>query len=212
MTSYSSWLWFVACVLVVGAIIWFAVAMSPTPPTPTTVADPSALPGIATTTLAADTTWPVEIANLAARLAADSMEGSTMEGQVLHIHQHLDLFIHGVPVAVPANIGINAVERWLSHVHVHDTSGIIHVEAPFKATFTLGEFFDIWGVYFTKDCIGGYCADSTNALQVYVNGELYSGDPRTLALDAHQELAVVFGTATETPASIPSTYDFPAGL
>src|SRR3989338_3367275 len=134
MTRSTS-LWLIACALAVGAIIWLAVALSPTPPTPTTVADPSALPGIATTTLSADATWPVETANLAARLAADSMEGSTMEGQVLHIHQHLDIFVHGVPVAVPANIGINAVERWLSHVHVHDTSGIIHVEAPFKATF-----------------------------------------------------------------------------
>ena len=216
----SNIIWLVACALAVGAIIWVAVAMSPTPPTPTTAADPSALPGIATTTLAipstgseqADATWPVETANLAARLAADSMEGQTMEGQVLHIHQHLDVFIHSMSIVVPADIGIHAAEKWLSAIHTHDSSGIIHVEAPFKATFTLGQFFDIWGVLFTKDCIGGYCADGTNMLQVYVNGELYQGDPRTLALDAHQELAIAFGTASETPASIPSTYNFPAGL
>jgi hypothetical protein len=155
--------------------------------------------------------WPVEVAHLAERLAADNMEQQTMEGQVLHIHQHLDIFVHGDAVPVPANIGINQAQGWLSAVHGHDDTGIIHVESPFKATFTLGEFFDIWGVRFTKECIGGYCADSANTLQVYVNGALYEGDPRTLALDAHQEIAVIYGTPEEAPATIPASYDFPAG-
>ncbi len=208
----SNWLWLIVCALVVGAIMWLAVVMNPvSTKTPTTVADPSSLPGIATSTLVADATWPVEIANLAARLAADSMQGSTMEGQVLHIHQHLDIFVHGKSVAVPALIGINEPEKWLSHIHVHDTTGVIHVESPYKATFTLGEFFDIWGVRFTKDCIGGYCTDATNALHVYVNGELYQGDPRTLALDSHQEILVTYGAASDGPTHAPPSFAFPAG-
>ena len=196
MPSHSTWIWLAACALAVVAIIWFAVAASPAAsPTPTTVADPSALPGISRATAP----WPVEVAHLAERLAADNLVQQTMEGQVMHIHQHLDLFVHGASVTVPADIGINEPEGWLSALHSHDTRGIIHVESPFKAVFTLGQFFDVWGVLFTSDCIGGYCTDETNSLKVYVNGELYSGDPRTLALDEHQEIAIVYGTESEAP-------------
>ena len=133
-----------------------------------------------------------------------------MEGEVLHIHQHLDIFVHGKPVPVPANIGIDEAAGWLSSIHVHDDTGIIHVESPFVAKYTLGEFFDIWGVYFTKDCIGAYCADANDTLKIYVNGTLYSGDPRTLVLDQHQEIAIVYGTAAEAP-QVPSSFSFPAG-
>jgi hypothetical protein len=56
--------------------------------------------------------------------------------------------------------------------------GIIHVESPTVGKFYLGQFFDIWGVRLTSDCIGGYCTDATNTLTVYVNGEKYAGDPR----------------------------------
>ncbi len=214
MTTSNS-IWLGACALAVVGIVWWAVTASPAAPsTPSTVADPSSLPGISTATLGTTTpegTWPVEIVNLEARLAADSMKGQTMEGEVLHIHQHLDIFVHGTPVAVPANIGINTSAGWLSSIHVHDTTGVIHVESPFQATYTLGEFFDIWGVRFTSTCLGGYCADSANMLSVYVNGTLYSGDPRTLGLEAHQEIVVVYGTATEVPATIPTSFDFPQG-
>ena len=78
-------------------------------------------------------------------------------------------------------------------------------------TFTLGQFFDIWGVRLTASCIGGYCTDATHMLSVYVNGTLYNGDPRQLALAAHQEIAVVYGTKAETPKTIPASYEFPEG-
>ncbi|HVW71544.1 MAG TPA: hypothetical protein VHB93_00115, partial [Candidatus Paceibacterota bacterium] len=100
---------------------------------------------------------------------------------------------------------------FISPIHVHDDTNIIHVESPYTATFTLGEFFDIWGVRFTQDCVGGYCASGSDALKVFVNGAPYSGDPRTLALDAHQEIVIAFGTDAEIPSPIPSTYTFPAG-
>jgi hypothetical protein len=130
---------------------------------------------------------------------------------VLHIHQHLDIFVHGEPVVVPASIGIDPAMRWLSAIHTHDTRGVIHVESPIMADFTLGQFFDTWGVRFTHDCLGGYCADASSTLAVYVNGAKYEGDPRRLTLAAHQEIAVVYGTEAEGPAEIPATFEFEPG-
>lgn len=174
---------------------------------PITLADPSGLAGLQ----AGDAPWVAEVDNLAARLAAVSLSQMTMEGQVLHIHQHLNLYVNGQPVAVPSGIGINERASWLSAIHVHDNVGVIHVESPYVTAFTLGQFFDVWGVQFTNTCIGGYCADDTKKLRVYVNGALYQGDLRTFVLAAHQELTIVFGTDAQIPETISTSYTFPEG-
>ena len=36
-------------------------------------------------------------------------------------------------------------------MHTHASDGIIHMEAPKQMTFTLGEFFDIWGEKLSTD-------------------------------------------------------------
>ncbi len=207
-------IWGGIVVIVGGLLVWGAAGRSAGHLTPATVPDPTALPGIQI----GEAPWIVEVEHLAARLSADSLKPQTMEGEVLHIHQHLDLLVHGKPVAVPANIGINQQAGWLSAIHTHDTTGIMHVESPFKATFTLGEFFDVWGVRFTASCLGSYCTDvdehatsTPNTLKVYVNGEPYTGDPRILALGEHQEITIIYGTVAEIPATIPSSYAFPEG-
>jgi hypothetical protein len=129
----------------------------------------------------------------------------------LHIHQHLDLVINGTSVAVPADIGVAEAAGFMSPLHTHDASGVIHIESNVVRDFTLGQFFDVWGVRFTRDCIGGYCANATSTLKVYVNGSLVPGDPRALVLSARQEIVVIYGTDQETPKSIPSSYSFPPG-
>ncbi len=169
--------------------------------------DPNNLPGIET----GNAPWPAEIPHLRERLHAIGLPPLGSEGTTLHIHQHLDLVIDGKPVAIPAGIGINQAANFISDIHVHDTTGVIHVESPTVQTFTLGQFFDIWGVRFTKDCVGGYCGSATSTVRVYVNGTLVPGDPRSLVLAAHQEIVVVYGTEKDMPKVIPSSYSFPPG-
>jgi len=155
--------------------------------------------------------WPAEFAHLKARLASIGLPALTAEGTALHIHQHLDMLVNGVAVPVPPGIGIDPNDAFIAPVHVHDTTGIIHVESPTVETFTLGQFFDIWGLKLTGDCIGGYCTGGQASLQVYVNGLLYQGNPRDLALAAHQEIFLFYGTPDQLPKVIPSTFAFPAG-
>ncbi len=174
---------------------------------PVTIADPGSLSGIQAT----DAPWLPELAHLAQRLRSIGLQPLSSEGAVMHIHQHLDIFIDGKPVAVPANVGINRAAGFISDIHVHDNTGVIHVEAAKVQTFTLGQLFDIWGVNFTKDSIGGYVAIGDKTLKIYSDGTLYQGDPRALPLQAHQEIAVVYGTEKEAPQSMPSSYAFPPG-
>lgn len=156
--------------------------------------------------------WPPEVSQLRARLASDGLPALTSEGAAQHTHSHLDLIVDGVAVVVPADIGIDQVGGVLSPIHTHDTTGIIHVESPTVDTFTLGEFFDVWGVRFDGHCVGGACDGSGRMLTVYVNGQAVVGDPRSVVLSEAQEIVVAVGTPVQLPNPVPAAYAFPSGL
>ena len=159
------------------------------------------LPGLQTSTAP----WLPEWTHLAARLKAIHVPALTAEGQVVHIHQHLDLYVNGKQIPLPAGIGIDQQQQFIAPVHTHDFSGIIHVESPSHRTFTLGTFFDIYGVRLTSRCIGGDCG----TVRLWVNGKARAGDPRTLVLKSRQEIVLAVG---RPPTSIYRDYAFPAGL
>lgn len=128
-----------------------------------------------------------------------------------HYHAHLSLIVNGQQIALPLGVGIkNAVVEgdslaiagtcfyWL---HSHDRTGIIHIEPSVTGhTFTLGEYFDIWGEPLTS----GNVAGNQGAVTVYVDGARYFGDPRAIVLAAHQQITIEVG-----PRVAPPVFDFP---
>jgi hypothetical protein len=143
--------------------------------------------------------WEPDVARLADRLLPLGLSQLEVEQLAFHIHQHLDIFVNGKRVAVPASIGINQGAGWLTEQHTHDGSGILHVESAEKRDYVLGGIFGEWGVWLDSKCIGAYC----NGLKWYVNGKQQTGDPWGLVLKDHQEIAIVVGSP---PEKIPSTY------
>jgi hypothetical protein len=119
---------------------------------------------------------------------------------------HLDIFVDGNPVTVPQHIGIAGDKSFLAELHTHHATGVIHFESPTQANFTLGQFFDVWGVYFTKSCIGSLCNSGDKTLRVFANGKPVSGDPTKLDFKEHREIVVAYGTRKELPSPIPSAY------
>jgi hypothetical protein len=147
-----------------------------------------------------------------AAVAAAGLPMLGEEGNALHIHAHLDIFVNGSPVPVPADIGVDHARGRISPLHSHDTTGVVHVESPDKdATFTLGQFFTQWQVSLAADHIGGLVASDTHRLEVYVNGKLRTGDPAGIVLVAHDEIAIVYGTDAQRPA-VPDSYQWTNGL
>jgi hypothetical protein len=141
----------------------------------------------------------------------DGIQCNTMEQATFHIHAHLDIFINGEPTTVPSQIGIDSNAGCLYWLHTHDDSGVIHIEAPLKREFTLGNFFDIWGEVFNNTHLFNE-KDASNTISIYVNGNKVPTDMdyRDINLNAHDEIAIVYG---EMPLDkIPSSYDFPEGL
>src|SRR5258705_5152428 len=149
--------------------------------------------------------WGNSSAVLGDRLTLLHLDALGQEGAVIHIHQHLDVYVNGKKVTVPALIGIDTAGQFLTQVHTHDTTGIVHVESPSKRTFTLGDFFGEWGVKLTGNCLGRYCGN----LHWWINGKKMTGNAAQLLLKEHEEIVVAAG---KPPSKVPSTYKFPAGL
>jgi hypothetical protein len=173
-----------------------------------TVANMAALPGLQT----GQPPWPAEQARLAARLDALGLPRLQMEGNVVHIHQHLDVYANGRHLTVPAQIGIDSQQRYLDPIHTHDASGIIHIESPSNTNYTLGQFFAVWGLRLNSHCIGGLCTSGSKQLHTWVNGKPVTGDPARIVLAPHQEIVLAYGTRAQQPSHVPSSYRFAAGL
>ena len=140
----------------------------------------------------------------AQRAAADAppiagISCDAMEGQRLHIHQHLVILDHGKPVAIPDNVGQRPEKRCLYWVHTHTPDGFVHIEAPIDRTFTLGDFFAIWGQPLSRTQVATVTAAKGSLLTVWVNGQRYTGDPRKIGLVAHADIVIQVGKPNGKP-------------
>jgi len=160
------------------------------------------------------------------RTVAAGLQPARKEFLIHHAHAHLDVFVDGKPIVVPAAIGINIddpeVKRFddpdgttayggvtrcrkacISPLHTHDATGVIHTESKSAEPNTLGQFFMEWRVRLSESCVGEHCSPERIAL--YVNGKPYQQDPRAIELTDRKEIAIVIGTP---PSQIPKTADF----
>jgi hypothetical protein len=172
---------------------------------------PAAAPASATPAGAAG--WALEPTAAGARIKAAGLEILNAEGSAEHYHAHLDVFVDGKPVVVPAEIGFSfgasGQPNGISALHTHDTTGIIHIEAPTAGLkYTLGQVLREWGVLDGKDSTGAPHG-GTGGWSVYVNGSKQDGPVTDVVLKAHDEVVLSFGAA---PSPLPGTYTFSAGL
>jgi hypothetical protein len=142
-----------------------------------------------------------------------------------HVHAHLDIFVNGQPVPIPSGIGINIKDPGvksfkesdgttsygginlcnkpcISPLHTHSVDGVLHTETKTVQPNRLGQFFSEWGLRFDRNCLDGFCKPKA-PIAVFVDGKLYTGDPRTIELSNGTEIAIVIGTP---PSSIPSKF------
>ena len=129
----------------------------------------------------------------------DGISCDAMEGQRVHIHQHLAILDHGKPVAIPNNVGRPLMRQCLYWIHTHTPDGIIHIESPNTRVFTLGDFFIIWGQTLSTTQIASAKADKGAKLKVWVDGKPYTGDPRKIPLGEHTDIVVQAGPPFSTP-------------
>jgi hypothetical protein len=169
----------------------------------------------------ANVLWPAP-SDPMARARAAGLVPETHESFLHHVHAHLDVFVGGRQIVVPAGIGINITDPEVKHLtfdgqpaygrisecskpcisplHTHDVSGILHTESPTAVDNTLGQFFTEWAVKLDAECVANYCLPASK-VAVYTDGKRFTGDPRSIPLTDQLEIAIVIG---DPPAKIPS--------
>jgi hypothetical protein len=151
--------------------------------------------------------WPAEYTFLAQRLAGLALPAQS--DSAYHIHAFLSIFINGRQITIPTNLGIDPQLRFISPIHTHDSSGIVHIEASRPYPFTLGQLFTIWGVKFSDSQIGAYHDADGRHLAVFANGRRVR-DPMHYVMRRHDSIIVGYGTPSSFPHRIAAT--FPPGL
>jgi hypothetical protein len=169
--------------------------------------------------------WPAP-SDPMSRARTAGLVPETAERLLYHVHAHLDVFVDGARVGVPAGLGIDinnpgvhqstvdgqtayggivtpCDQVCISPLHTHDVSGVIHTESSTREDNTLGQLFVEWDVRLDASCVATYCAPA-KAIAVYVDGTRFSGDPGTIPLSNLTEIAVVIGTP---PSQIPANWN-----
>ncbi len=157
--------------------------------------------------------------NMATGETVDGVQCQTAEQTVIHVHTHLTIYVNGQARVIPYGIGIPGFQAvnvrggpfvesgacfyWL---HTHSTDGIIHIESPGRREqFTLGQFFEEWGIPLTSTQVGPATGNVTAFITVpgYATG-IYTGDPRNLPLGDHYQIQLEVGTPIVAPYKVPN--------
>ena len=125
--------------------------------------------------------------------------------EAYHVHAHVAIVANGQWQALPANVGI--LSQCNYEMHTHDQTGIIHIETPNVKSFTLGQFFDIWGEPLSNTNVAG----NTGNVVAYINdnGDVrrYDGDLRNIELISHRDITLQVGDPPVTSLATYSWYD-----
>lgn len=194
------------------------IALEPIPASmsSTWVQPPAGKPGPETVPI---TTGPklATLLNAATGQTVDGVQCQAGEQTEIHVHTHLTIFVNGQARVIPYGIGIPGFQAvstssgafvetgscfyWL---HVHADDGIIHIESPSTTeSFSLGQFFDEWGIPLSKTQVG----PATGNVTVFFTSpgqkaKLYTGNPRNLPLGDHYQIQLVVGTPIVAPVQI----------
>jgi hypothetical protein len=155
--------------------------------------------------------------NAATGQTVDGIKCNTAEQLVYHIHVHLTIFVDGKARGIPYGIGIPGAQTqataqgpfvvegncfyWL---HTHSADGILHVESPTQRTYTLGNFFNLWGQPLSPTQLG---PEQGTVVALY-NGRVWTGNPRSIPLNRHAQIQLMIGTPLVSPVQV----TFPSGL
>jgi hypothetical protein len=157
------------------------------------------------------------LVNAASGQTVDGIQCQTNEQTVVHVHTHLTVYANGQARVIPYGIGIPGFQAeqtsagpyigtgscfyWL---HAHANDGIIHIESPSTTqTFTLGQYFDEWGIPLSSTQVG----PATGKVTVFFTSPghktgIYTGDPRNLPLGDHYEIQLDVGTPIVAPYKV----------
>jgi hypothetical protein len=152
----------------------------------------------------------------------DGISCEASEELAFHLHEHLAVYVGDDQKLIAAGIGIgpplDVVNNFVvggscfSWLHTHDQTGLIHIESPVARSFTLANFFDIWGQPLSATAVG----PAQGTVHAFVDGQPFTDDPRTIPLvtmgaDGTYSARGAVQLDVGTPVHPFEPYTFPAG-
>lgn len=135
----------------------------------------------------------------------DGMHCDATPGQKQHLHAYLAIYVNGQQTAVPTGIGIVPEKHCTYPLSVQaGQPDIVDVQSGTTQTYTLGQFFDIWGQPLSNSQVQGHTSDATHKLVFEVfdaSGNLlpYTGSLRDLPLKDHETIVIRYNSPNAKP-------------
>jgi hypothetical protein len=126
-----------------------------------------------------------------------------------HKHMLISIYNNGKRLGFPDGIGrVHAGCYHAYEMHVHDVTGIVHMESDTPKNFTLGQWFTLWNQPLSRSGVAGFAGPAR--FYIVENGRItrYDSDPAAIQMLAHREILIVTGT----PLSVVPRYQWPLGL
>lgn len=134
----------------------------------------------------------------AAYPVTDGVSCDSLEHSDFHIHVHLSIYIDGQLSTLPAQVGIAPDNSCLYWLHTHDSTGVIHIEAPSGFSITFKNFLDIWSAHFQQLGYPSQLSDPTS-WQVFVNGKPFSRNFQMIPLKSHTLITLLYNSPGVKP-------------
>jgi hypothetical protein len=159
-----------------------------------------------------------KVTNVKLNETVDGITCEASEKVAYHIHAHLTIFVNGKAEQIPFGVGIGipisgvnttvgpfvtvgACFMWL---HTHAADGIIHIESPTQTTYTLGQFFAVWGLKLSTAQVG----PAKGKVTTFYDGKVWTGNPANIPLTSELQVQLDVGG----PIVAPEHITFPKGL
>src|SRR5947209_11234275 len=107
---------------------------------------------------------------------------NAMEQITYHVHAHVTVLVKGKSQLFDRYSGLNYDHDCLYWLHVHDQTGIVHIESPHKILTTLGTWYDVMKQPLSATQVANAKVKAGEQLKMWVNGKPYTGDPRNIVL------------------------------
>jgi hypothetical protein len=141
----------------------------------------------------------------------DGIQCEASEQVAYHIHAHVAIYVNGALRPVPIGIGIvtpqisqgpggpfASASKCYYWLHTHTNDGIIHIESPTQTTYTLAQFFAIWGVPLSATAVDG----ASGPVTAYVDGKQWGADPGSIPLQSRTVIQLNVGSNNPGPQSV----------
>ena len=126
-----------------------------------------------------------------------------------HHHALISIYKDGKRLGFPDGIGrVHAGCYHAYEMHVHDVTGIIHMETDVPKSFKLGQWFSLWGQPLSRNNVAGLAGPVRYYIIEKGTITRYDGNPYDIAMLPHREVLIVTGTVL----SVVPKYLWPLGI